>query len=183
MQEMNQREASDASRKKEEERQRKQAEELERQRAQEAVYARRRRLRENPSWAHGPWTFARALEYYRVVTEYFENEKFTPEFPLSFEDVPWPVLFRPGTFKSGDIDNQAVEAFFARFVEENSPSKRRVFLTKCQHKSHYDRWASRRLWAALPPNPNAAEEIKIAQNTVSQAINGYIADLREKGVL
>ncbi|TCD71240.1 hypothetical protein EIP91_011718 [Steccherinum ochraceum] len=185
MQELNQHEASATARKKEEERQRKEAELLERQRAQEAVYARRRSLREHPSWARGPWTFARALDYYRVVTEYFESEKFTPEFPLSFEDIPWPVLFRPGTFKSGDIDNQAVEAFFAKFVDEyrDQPSKRRIFLTKSQQRIHYDRFASRRLWIALPANKNEAEEIKVAQNTVSQAINGFIDDLRAKGLM
>lgn len=92
-----------------EKRQRELDEAIEREREQRR--AQEKRSHDQNRWARGPWNIQRALERYKYLCEQFDNAKFGPTKPLTFEDVPWPVLDR--SFSVEDIDWAVVEAFFA----------------------------------------------------------------------
>jgi hypothetical protein len=63
---------------------------------QEKMEQQRRREKERRRWASGPWTHQRALERYKVLAEAFDAGKWAlPEAPLSFDQIPWPVLHSP----------------------------------------------------------------------------------------
>jgi hypothetical protein len=70
----------------------------------------RKRSQNKSRWARGPWTVQRALERYRYLCEQFDNSKYSPNEPLSFDDVPWPMAAI--SFSVEDIAWSAVEQFF-----------------------------------------------------------------------
>lgn len=71
----------------------------------------RKHTQNRARWAQGPWTIQRALERYRILCEQFDSAKFSAEDPLTFDDIPWPMLCC--TFSIEEIEWSAVEKFFA----------------------------------------------------------------------
>ena len=71
----------------------------------------RKHAQNRARWTRGPWTVQRALERYRSLCEQFDNAKFSTEDPLTFDDIPWPILHC--TFSVENIEWSAVENFFA----------------------------------------------------------------------
>jgi hypothetical protein len=90
----------------------------------------RKRARNKSRWARGPWTVQRALERYRYLCEQFDNTKYSPSDPITFDDIPWPMIAI--SFSVEDIAWSAVEQFF----ESVKPHMRSQEYTVFVEKSH-----------------------------------------------
>lgn len=89
-------------------------------------------------WARGPWTVQRALERYRFLCEQFDNAKFSTEDPLTFDDIPWPMLHC--SFSVEDIEWSAVEKFFASVKPHMRTQDYKVFVEKSHRRSVFALW-------------------------------------------
>ena len=112
-----------------EERQKREQEERQRQEKE------RKHTQNRARWTRGPWTIQRALERYRFLCEQFDGAKFSSDDPLTFDDIPWPMLHC--TFSVEDIEWSSVEKFFASVKPHMRIQDYKVFV----EKSHR-RWAS-----------------------------------------
>ena len=92
----------------------------------------RKRTQNRARWARGPWTIQRALERYRSSCEQFDNAKFSSEEPLTFDDIPWPVLHC--SFSVEDIEWSAVENFFASVKPHMRIQDYKAFLEKSHRR-------------------------------------------------
>ncbi|KIK99312.1 hypothetical protein PAXRUDRAFT_132332 [Paxillus rubicundulus Ve08.2h10] len=138
---------------------------LEEELRQREIRQRRRRQR----WESGPWTTHRALERYRMLSEEFDATKFTSDQPITFQDIPWPVLHLPSRLTVEDVDWSAVETFFATVQTHMRPQDYKDFVEKSHRRFHPDRWRARKVWTAVR---NEVERgcLEVAANTVAQAI-------------
>ncbi|KAJ6593910.1 hypothetical protein B0H19DRAFT_977069 [Mycena capillaripes] len=128
----------------ERERQQTQAEEEARARSSaERARRERERRQRNERWAYGPWTTQRALERYKTLSDIFDSAKFSPDDPLSFDFIPWPML--QTKFSIEDIDWAAVEAFFNAVKPHMRSQDFASFVEKSHRRFHPDRWRSRGL--------------------------------------
>ncbi|KAG1867356.1 hypothetical protein F4604DRAFT_1776989 [Suillus subluteus] len=164
------------------ERQRQQREEAERQARQVRAEAERRdaeerqrqeqrrlRQRQRQRWESGTWTSHRALERYKVLSEEFDTAKFTPDQPIAFLDIPWPVLHHPSRLTVEDVDWSAVERFFATVKTSMRPQDYKDFVERSHRRFHPDRWRARKLWSAIRDDVERSC-LEVAANTVAQAI-------------
>lgn len=92
----------------------------------------RKQTQNRARWARGPWTVQRALERYRSLCEQFDNAKFSSEDPLTFDDIPWPMLHC--TFSVEDIEWSAVEKFFASVKPHMRIQDYKVFVEKSHRR-------------------------------------------------
>lgn len=131
----------------------------------------REKQKERQRWELGPWTPIRALDRYKILCQSFDTTKFSPDDePLSFDDIPWPVLHAPNTFNVEDIDWATVERFFEAvkpYVRGGSEYK--VFIEKSHRRFHPDRWRSRRLLTSIVDG-GERDGIEVAANTVAQSL-------------
>ncbi|KAI0645733.1 hypothetical protein C8Q79DRAFT_1001259 [Trametes meyenii] len=136
-----------------------------------------RRQRERERWSYGPWTPVRAIERYKMLSEAFDTTKFTPEDPVLFETVPWPVLHSPVTLRVEDIEWAAVEEFFDAAKRHMRSQHYKVFVEKSHKRFHPDRWRARGVLKSV-----ADEEqrgcLEVAANTVAQALTPIWRDVR-----
>jgi len=109
-----------------EERQQREQEERQRQEKE------RRHTQNRARWARGPWTIQRALERYRFLCEQFDNAKFSSDDPLTFDDVPWPML--RCSFSVEDIEWSVVESFFASVKPHMRIQDYKVFVEKSHRR-------------------------------------------------
>ncbi|OAX41057.1 hypothetical protein K503DRAFT_854905 [Rhizopogon vinicolor AM-OR11-026] len=163
------------------EKQRQQREEVERQarearaeadrRAAEEVRRQQeqRQRRQRQRWESGTWTSHRALERYRILSEEFDAARFTPDQPITFLDVPWPVLYSPSRLTVEDIDWSAVERFFATVKTHMRSQDYKDFVERSHRRFHPDRWRARKLWSAVRDDVERSC-LEVAANTVAQAI-------------
>jgi superfamily II DNA/RNA helicase len=102
----------------------------------------RRHTQNRARWTRGPWTIQRALERYRFLCEQFDNAKFSSAEPLTFDDIPWPML--RCTFSVEDVEWSAVENFFASVKPHMRIQDYKVFVEK-SHRRYVlicNRWNS-----------------------------------------
>ncbi|KAI0823676.1 hypothetical protein BC628DRAFT_1324599 [Trametes gibbosa] len=136
-----------------------------------------RRRRERERWSYGPWTTVRAIERYKTLSEAFDTSKFTPENPVMFEIIPWPVLHSPATLRVEDIEWSAVEDFFEAARNHMRGQDYKVFVEKSHKRFHPDRWRARGVLKSV-----ADEEtrgcLEVAANTVAQALTPIWRDVR-----
>ncbi|KAH9935289.1 uncharacterized protein B0H18DRAFT_1082142 [Fomitopsis serialis] len=145
------------------------AEEERRRARAEYEQEQRRRQQQQQRWSFGPWTTARALERYKVLSEAFDNAKFTEDNPATFDTIPWPVLQSPAMLSIEDIDWNAVEAFFRSVRSYMRPQDYKAFVQESHRRFHPDRWRARGVLR------NVSEEetrscLEVASNTVAQAL-------------
>ncbi|KAI0329404.1 hypothetical protein GY45DRAFT_1279844 [Cubamyces sp. BRFM 1775] len=147
----------------------------EKERIARELEARRRRERERWSW--GPWTTARAIERYKTLSEEFDAAKFTPQNPVMFETIPWPVLQSPVTLRVEDIDWSSVEDFFAAARRHMRAQDYKVLVEKSHKRFHPDRWRARGVLKSVED-----EELRgcweVAANTVAQALTPIWREIR-----
>ncbi|KAL7281665.1 hypothetical protein ACG7TL_004982 [Trametes sanguinea] len=156
------------------------AEKERRERAEkERVAAQReeRRRREHASWAWGPWTDVRAIERYKKLSEEFDAAKFTPENPVMFETIPWPVLHRPMSLRLEDIDWSSVEEFFAAARRRMRPQDYKVFVDQSHKRFHPDRWRARGVLKSVE-DEELRGCLEVASNTVAQALTPIWREVR-----
>ena len=154
------------------EEERKQAERKEREATAKVNEKRtREKQKERQRWESGPWTTIRALDQYQILCQSFDTTKFSPDNePLTFDNIPWPVLHAPNTFSAEDIDWAMVEQFFKAvkpYVEDGSEYK--TFIEKSHRRFHPDRWRSRRLLTSIVDGAER-DRIEVAANTVAQSL-------------
>ncbi len=132
-------------------RKQRQEEEESKKREQEKNVRRERDLREQERkkrqqrWSFGPWTTQRALERYRILSEAFDNTRFTSDLPLAVEDVPWPTLQSPKGFSIEDVNWDSVERFFETIRPHLMLQDYKALVEKSHRRFHPDRWRSRNL--------------------------------------
>jgi len=127
---------TEAERREREYRERMAREAEERQKREQEERQRREKERKHTEnrarWAHGPWTIQRALERYRFLCAQFDNAKFSPADPLTFDDIPWPIL--DCSFSVEDIEWSAVEGFFASVKSRMRTQDYKVFVEKSHRR-------------------------------------------------
>ncbi|KAF9792750.1 hypothetical protein BJ322DRAFT_1103221 [Thelephora terrestris] len=144
-----------------EERQKREQEERQRQEKE------RKHTQNRARWTRGHWTIQRALERYRFLCEQFDNAKFSSEDPLTFDDIPWPVLHC--TFSVEDIEWSSVENFFASVKPHMRIQDYKAFVEKSHRRFHPDRWRARGLLRSMQDDDERGF-IEVAANTVAQAL-------------
>lgn len=137
-----------------------------------------KKRQERQRWESGLWTTSRALDRYKASCETFDNTKFSPSEPLTFEDVPWPVLYAPRSLNVEDVDWSAVEKFFDAIRPYVRVDEYKAFVEKSHRRFHPDRWRSRRLLASIVDDGDR-ECMEIAANTVAQALTPLWRNLKE----
>ncbi|KAG0706138.1 hypothetical protein DFH29DRAFT_205702 [Suillus ampliporus] len=136
-----------------------------------------RRIRQRQRWESGVWTSHRALERYRILSEEFDTAKFTPDQPITFLDVPWPVLHPPSRLTVEDVDWSAVERFFATVKTSMRPQDYKDFVERSHRRFHPDRWRARKVWSAVRDDVERSC-LEVAANTVAQAITPIWREVR-----
>ncbi|KAL0955909.1 hypothetical protein HGRIS_002100 [Hohenbuehelia grisea] len=144
-------------------------EEEQRREREEAARRERERQQRQQRWSTGRWTHARALERYKALGESFDTAKFLPGSPLTFEDVPWPVLHSPLFLSVQDIDWAAVEKFFAEAKLKMRTQDYKTLVQASHRRFHPDRWRARGLLKSIP-NDGDRDLLEVAANTVAQAL-------------
>jgi len=162
---------AEAERKEREYRERMAKEAEERQKREQEERQRREKERKHTQnrarWTRGPWTIQRALERYRSSCEQFDNAKFSSEDPLTFDDIPWPMLHC--SFSVEDIEWSAVEKFFASVKPHMRIQDYKVFVEKSHRRFHPDRWRARGLLKSMQDDDERGF-IEVAANTIAQAL-------------
>jgi len=162
---------AEAQRQQEEARQRKQAETLRKQREAELLESQQReklaeqrrreqqevrqrlereQIERHRQWFNGHWSASRAIERFKVVSEFFQKAAFHPDtLPLTSIDIPWPTLSHPGETSARDVDYEAVSEFFrvAKMLIREQEYKSLMKITF--QRFHPDRWRSKRLFQAI----------------------------------
>lgn len=151
------------------ERMAKEAEERQKREQEERVRREKeqKRFQNRARWARGTWTVQRALERYRFLCEQFDNTRFSSDDPLTFDDIPWPILHC--TFSVEDIEWSAVEKFFASVKPHMRIQDYRVFVEKSHRRFHPDRWRARGLLRSMQDDDERGF-LEVAANTVAQAL-------------
>lgn len=155
--------------------------EEQRQREKEDALRREREVKKKQQqrFAHGPWTTQRALERYRTLCEAFDATKFSPAQPLTFEEIPWPVLKAPFSYSVEDIEWAAVEDFFKKVKSHLRGQDYKVLVEKSHRRFHPDRWRARGLLTSI-----ADEEergcIEVAANCVAQALTPIWSSAKQR---
>jgi hypothetical protein len=109
------------------------------------------------------------LNVTRFFGETFDATKFSESDPLTFADVPWPVLHCPGSFSVEDVDWASVERFFEAIQAHLRGQDYKSIVEKSHRRFHPDRWKSRGLLKSV----DGEEErgfLEVAANTVAQAL-------------
>ncbi|KAF4598631.1 hypothetical protein EYR38_007037 [Pleurotus pulmonarius] len=156
---------------------RRQEEALRRQRAAAEAERERERRQRQQRWSAGPWTFQRALERCNVLSDAFDKAKYSRSSPLTFEDIPWPVLQAPMTFRAEDIEWQDVEKFFHQAKLHMKPQDYKPFVVNCHRRFHPDRWRSRGLLNSIEDETDR-NCLEVAANTVAQALTPLWRELK-----
>ena len=143
--------------------------EAERRAAEDERRRQEQRRRRQQRWESGPWTSHRALERYKVLSEEFDVARFTPDQPITFIDIPWPVLHSPYRLTVEDVEWSAVERFFATVKTHMRSQDYKDFVEKSHRRFHPDRWRARKLWSAVHDDVERSW-LEVAANTVAQAI-------------
>ncbi|KAK7687076.1 hypothetical protein QCA50_009576 [Cerrena zonata] len=130
---------------------------------------RRQKQKEHERWLYGTWTPQRALERFKTQSEIFDAAKFTAENPITFYDIPWPILSRPTSYQAQDIDWNSVEQFFLKMKGHMRSQDYKALVEKSHKRFHPDRWRARRVLQSVE-NEEERAMLEIAANTVAQAI-------------
>ncbi|KZT70966.1 hypothetical protein DAEQUDRAFT_154599 [Daedalea quercina L-15889] len=128
-----------------------------------------RRQQQQQRWSHGPWTTQRALERYKLLSEVFDNAKFSEDNPVTFDTIPWPVLQSPTMLVVEDIDWNAVEAFFRAVQSYMRSQDYKAFIQESHRRFHPDRWRARGILRSVT-DEETRSCLEVASNTVAQAL-------------
>lgn len=144
------RRAAAAAKAQQEKRQREEIERIAREEVEKRERARREKeKRQRQSWLYGKWSQQRAMEKYLDLSKLFDETKFSPEYPLTVDAIPWPVLQSPSTFAVEDVTWQAVEEFFEAFRSKMRTQDFKNLVEKSHRRFHPDRWRSRSLLTSV----------------------------------
>jgi hypothetical protein len=137
------------------------------------------RVRDRESWGHlASWTDKLALRRVTLIMSEFSQVKFSEGQPLTFENIPWPVLNNPLTLDVGDITWDNVEAFFALAKLTHEPEKYKKFLETIHRLFHPDKWRARRALETVM-DASLRQALENAGNVVSQAITPLWREARD----
>jgi hypothetical protein len=169
-----------AEAKKQAEAAREQQERAERARRDRDDTARRQKARQlrKARWSTGPWTTLRALERYRMLSEEFDRIEFTPSNPLTFGDVPWPLLHSPARIQVEDVDWGTVDKFFQAVKPHMCVENYRIFVEKSHRRFHPDRWRSKGLLKSVLDTEERGY-VAVTAYTVSEALTALWREMKE----
>ncbi|KAJ7579272.1 hypothetical protein C8J56DRAFT_340929 [Mycena floridula] len=150
-----------------------------RRQREESVRLERERRQRQQRWSYGVWTVQRALERYKVLSETFDAARFSEDYPVEFEMIPWPILTSPMHMSVEDVDWAAVEKFFRAVQPHMRAQDFKTFMEKSHRRFHPDRWRSRRILSGVR---DEAERgcLEVAANTVSQAVTPLWRELTSR---
>jgi hypothetical protein len=150
---------------------------LRKEREEMAKREKERRYRQH-RWTHGTWTVQRALERYKILSASFDETKFSPNEPLTFDDIPWPVLHSPVSFTIEDIDWGAVEKFFEAVKGHMRIQDYKDFVQLSHRRFHPDRWRARGLLRSVMDETERGC-LEVASNAVAQALTPLWREVRQ----
>ncbi|KAI0793060.1 hypothetical protein BC629DRAFT_343408 [Irpex lacteus] len=116
------------------------------------------------------WNEQRALERFKFFSDDFDTIKFHDSQPLTFENVPWPILVQPRAMTFEAIDWSAVEKFFDA-VEKSMQDRAefRALVEKAHRRFHPDKWRARGILSSVWDD-DLRGQLEAAGNVVAQAI-------------
>lgn len=148
-----------ADRQEDEERQRREDQEAkERQRAADEYQREERRQKaaadrdqRQRAWNSGEWNPDRAITRFLQACRFFDDAKFSAEtLPLTWLDIPWPILRRPTETTAQDIQWATVKEFFQAIQLDAKYSSNYKDVVKTNvRRFHPDRWANRNCLVAV----------------------------------
>lgn len=148
----------------------KEMERLNRWKAATLAERERCRTRDVKLWGNATqWTNKHALHRVTLVGAEFSQAKFSEALPLTFENIPWPVLEDPMVFDIDYITWENVEAFFAFAKRTQGAGEYKKFVETVHRLFHPDKWRARRALESVM-DASLREELEKAGNIVSQAI-------------
>ncbi|KAF5370851.1 hypothetical protein D9758_001797 [Tetrapyrgos nigripes] len=150
--------------------------EAERRAKEEKAQRQQERRQRHDRWTNGAWSNQRALERYRALGDVFDTFKYSVDEPISFDEVPWPVLKKP-SLSVEDIDWASVEQFFDYAKTRVKGQDYKTLLEKSHRRFHPDRWRSRNLIKTVEDELER-DALEVAANTVAQAITPIWKALR-----
>lgn len=128
-------------------------------------------------WSEGEWTASRAVQRYIHLFNDFKTGSFSPDSPIEFDLIPWPVLWEPSRLLYQTPTWQAVEEFF-KIVQHLVPSRAYVgFLTQAKLHFHPDRLTGRRILSSL--NEREHDRARTSFGIVTQAVGSLITELNK----
>jgi hypothetical protein len=114
-----------------------------------------------------------------MLSDEFDAAKFTSGQPITFHDIPWPVLHAPSRLTVEDVDWLAVETFFATAKPHMRLQDYKEFVEKSHRRFHPDRWRARKIWTAVTDEEERGC-LEVAANTVAQALTPIWRAAKEK---
>lgn len=138
------------------------------------------RARDDDLWGHIPsWASNYALQRVILISDEFSQIKFSEEQPLTFENIPWPVLGKPMALGVDDITWDNVEDFFAFAKIVQGADKYKKFIETIHRLFHPDKWRARRALETVM-DAGLRQALEAAGNIVSQAITPLWRETKNK---
>ncbi|KZT43658.1 hypothetical protein SISSUDRAFT_1040138 [Sistotremastrum suecicum HHB10207 ss-3] len=140
---------------------------------EEREWYRRRNADRRPRLFWGPQD---AYEHFTRLSAAFDSHKPAADRPISFSDIPWPILHNPSTLSVNQIDWDSVENFFQHVQTIVSTNEYKNIIRKCRIRFHPDKWKS-----ILLGFQNTVERdcLETAVNTVAQALTPLWTNLQD----
>ncbi|KAG6908296.1 hypothetical protein DXG01_005397 [Tephrocybe rancida] len=119
----------------------------------------------------GPWDFDAALERFLEIIDDFERTKFFEVYPLTFTDIPWPILDNPlsSVFGPELVTWERVENFFSHTKGACDADVYKKLVERVHRMFHPDKWRSRAILESMQ-NQDLRTATRSAGNVVAQAI-------------
>lgn len=131
--------------------------------------AKRWRRHDQEKWGQTEWTSHLAYERYQDRLAEFKQFNFNQDRPLTFEAIPWPVLFSPLDLKLEQICWDSVEEF-VNAIRKHPGLNHKAFLKEARVIFHPDQWTKHKVLASVPDD-QLRMALQSAGNIVSQAMN------------
>ncbi|KAG5642067.1 hypothetical protein DXG03_003644 [Asterophora parasitica] len=120
---------------------------------------------------HAGWGRAAARERFLLVVEEFDKRKFSEAQPITFNNIPWPVLDNPLCENTNsEIAWQKVEDFFVYIRVVQTVADYKKLVEKVHRMFHPDKWRSRRLLDTVRC-PKLRRTLEASGNIVAQAMS------------
>lgn len=105
------------------------------------------RKRDQLLWGKIVWTDKRALERFEHISSEFKQTKFSEVQPLTFYNIPWPLLVAPEQLEINCVEWANILAFFVSAQATLAPKEGEydALIEKAHQMFSPDRWRSRKI--------------------------------------
>ncbi|RDB30440.1 Polyadenylate-binding protein, cytoplasmic and nuclear [Hypsizygus marmoreus] len=143
------------------------------------------RKRDSRLPTRGSWTNKLALERFLLVSNEFEQLKFSESKPLTLGSIPWPTCDNPAHLSPEKVDWDMVEIFFSYVQSTYSVPEYNRLVQRIHRLFHPDKWQSRRILETVQ-DTDLRNSLGLAGNKVAQAMTplwrktkGYVSESQD----